>query len=333
MAAPTGLDPGLRRAVESALAERDGFHPEIVASHGVAGGCIHDSRRIDLADGRTLFLKADRVGDGEAHGQQADLFEREAEGLAALAAAAPGAETGHALRIPSDPLPGRAADLVFLVMEHIPTGSPSAGFWEDFGRGFAALHRATAVEPNAALDRTGAANTPERRAAFGFPHANYLGGTPQPNPWSNDWTAFMRDHRLGHQLHLARSRGHTTPELERLTERLLDRLEDILDLPDEPGCLLHGDLWSGNFLTDDHGRPVLVDPAAYHGHREADLAMTRLFGGFDRRFYAAYQEAWPLPAGSQPRQDVYQLYHLMNHLNLFGPGYLSQCLAVLRRLV
>ena len=112
----------------------------------------------------------------------------------------------------------------------------------------------------------------------------------------------------------------------------MERLEGLIGEPDEPAALLHGDLWGGNYLVDGRGQPVLVDPAAYYGRREADLAMTRLFGGFDSRFYAAYHEVWPLAPGSEERLAVYELYHLLNHLNLFGSGYLSGCLARLRQL-
>lgn len=320
--AAAGLSAPLASAVEAAVVERHGGPARVASSHGVSGGCIHDSRLLELADGRRFFLKADDVsGPG---GAAQDVFEREAEGLEALA------EAG-ALRVPGDPLPGRTGDTAFLLMEAIPTGQPeghpggTAGFWEEFGRGFAELHRQTAVSPG------DAPGDGQRHGAFGFPHDNYLGGTPQPNPWSDDWAAFFRDHRLGHQVDLARERGRSTAELERLGGRLGERLDDLIGLPEEPGCLLHGDLWSGNFLADDAGAPVILDPAAYFGHREADLAMTRLFGGFDGRFYAAYEEAWPLPAGTRERQEIYQLYHLLNHLNLFGGGYLSQCLGILRR--
>lgn len=293
------MEPALRRALAEALAARDGRPAEVVAARPVAGGCIHDARLVELADGRRLFVKSDS-------GVPDDLFAREAEGLAALAA--PGV-----LRVPRDPLPGRAGGTLFLVMEAISAGRPGPGFFAGFGRRLAALHRATAG----------------RR--FGFAHDNYLGGTPQPNPWSDDGAAFFRDQRLGHQLRLARRRGRSDPELDRLGDRLLDRLHRWLDLPGEPACLLHGDLWSGNFLADDAGAPALVDPAAHYGHREADLAMTRLFGGFSPAFHAAYDEAWPLAAGHPERLPLYQLYHLLNHLNLFGAGYRAQCLAILRR--
>lgn len=114
-------------------------------------------------------------------------------------------------------------------------------------------------------------------------------------------------------------------------DRLMDRLEEWLIEPDEPACLLHGDLWGGNYMVDAAGEPVLIDPAAYYGRREADLAMTMIFGGFDGRFYRAYEEVWPLPEGSQDRLEIYKLYHYLNHLNLFGGGYYSSCMAILRR--
>ncbi len=156
---------------------------------------------------------------------------------------------------------------------------------------------------------------------------------PQPNPWTRSWLEFFRRHRLGHQLELARRQGRADGELDRLGERLLDRLDQWLDVPGEPPCLLHGDLWSGNFMVGPQGEPVLIDPACYYGHREAELAMTQLFGGFAPEFYAAYEEAWPLPPESAPRVAIYKLYHLLNHLNLFGGSYRGQCVGVLRRLV
>lgn len=299
------------------MAARDGRPAEVVAERAVGGGCIHQARLLDLADGRCLFLKADT-------GVPDDLFEREAEGLRALAAAGPtrdhpaspgGAPRRGPLRVPADPLHGRAGKFVFLLMEAVPTGRGGRGFFARFGRAFAELHRLT------------------RGERYGFEHDNYLGGTPQPNGWSGSWVEFFRERRLAHQLRLAERRGHMDGELTRLGDRLLDRLDRWLEVPDEPACLLHGDLWSGNFLADDQGQPVLIDPAVYYGHREADLAMTRLFGGFDASFYRAYEEAWPLAPAHEDRLPLYQLYHLLNHLNLFGASYRPRCLAILRHYV
>ena len=207
----------------------------------------------------------------------------------------------------------------FLVMEAIGTGEPRPGFSAAFGRGFARLHAANRDAPDGRVER------------YGFAHDNHIGATPQPNPWTGDWVDFFRRHRLGHQLDLAREKGLSDPELDRLSDRLLDRLDELIGEPEEPPCLLHGDLWSGNTMVGEDGEPVIIDPAAYYGRREADLAMTQLFGGFDRRFYAAYEEVWPLAPGSADRLEIYELYHLLNHLNLFGGGYREGCVAIMRR--
>lgn len=295
------MDAELRRALEAGLTRR-GAGATVAGSRTVGGGSIHRAEWVELSGGGALFVKSNRE---EAAGA---MFEAEALGLAALAAT-------QVLRVPGDPWTGQAGETAFLVMEAIDEGPRGPGFWESFGRGLAELHHAG------------------RGERFGFSADNFIGSTPQPNPWTDDGAAFVREHRLGFQLSLARSRGHADPRLDRLGERLLARLDEWLDLPDEPPCLIHGDLWSGNFLVDDRGRPVLVDPAAHYGHREADLAMSRLFGGFAPAFYDAYEEAWPLPPGAEERQAIHQLYHLLNHLNLFGGGYRDGCLRLLGDLV
>ena len=296
------MDETLRRAIAHRLAEAGEGTVEIVEAAPVAGGSINRAFRVDLAGGRRFFVKAHVTAPAE-------MFEREAEGLAALAG------TGS-LRVPREPLPGTADGVAFLIMEWIDGGSPGAGFFERFGRRFARLHRGSS-----------------EAGRFGFSHDNWLGATPQPNRWTESWAGFWRRHRLGHQLRLARENGLSDRALDRLGDRLLARLGEWIDLPGEPPCLLHGDLWGGNYLADEHGEPVLIDPACYYGHREADLAMTRLFGGFAPEFYAAYEEEWPLPPGSGDRLAIYELYHLLNHLNLFGRSYRGRCVAILERLV
>ena len=295
------MDPALRTAVEALIAERTGDAARITGSRPAGGGCIHRTEVVEVADGRRYFVKSSLTPPPQ-------IFEREAEGLAALAA------TG-AIRVPR-PLGTGTEPLSFLVMEAIETGRPPTEFAADFGRRFARLHQAN---PAGGVE------------LYGFEHDNHIGATPQPNPWTADWVEFFRRHRLGHQLDLARQNGVSDPILERLGERLLDRLDELVGEPEEPPCLLHGDLWSGNYMVDEHGEPVLIDPAAYYGRREADLAMTMLFGGFDGRFYAAYEEVWPLAPGSADRLEIYKLYHLLNHLNLFGGGYRDGCVAILRR--
>ena len=288
--------------------------PKLEERRPLSGGSIHRVEQWHLDDGRRVVVKCgDTVPPG---GASIDIFSREAEGLAALGETA-------TLRVPQvlavdAAIPGSQP---FLVLESIETGPRGADFFEDFGHALARLHRT----PSRHLGPQG--------EPFGWPHDNVLGATPQPNAWCADWTTFFARHRLGHQLQLARTGHRGNTQLQRLGEKLLDRLGDWLDAPDEPAACLHGDLWGGNYLVDTAGQAVLIDPAVYCGRREADLAMTRLFGGFEPPFYDAYEEVWPLAPGSEERLAIYELYHLLNHLNLFGEGYLPSCLRVLRRLV
>ena len=267
---------------------------KVVDATGVGGGCIADARRVTLASGRVVFVK-------QAAGLPDDAFEAEAAGLRALAAC-------PELRIPQVV----AVDPKALVLEWVETARPGPGFMERFGRAFAELHRITGD-------------------AFGFDRDNYLGRTPQPNLERNDnWATFFFEHRIAYQLRLAERNGHADAALRQAVSDLELRIDGLLAGSEEPPTLLHGDLWGGNFLADEQQRPVLIDPAAYYGHREADLAMTRLFGGFSSGFYAAYEEAFPLPDGEQRRRPLYEAWHLLNHLNLFGRSYYAQSLSALR---
>lgn len=272
----------------------------IVQTRPLSGGCINAACLASLSDGETCFVKLNDRGP-------ADMFEREAEGLEALAQAG-------TIRVPRPLVLGTSpTGARFLALETVVEGRQDSGFQRRFGHELAELHRAT------------------RQTQFGFASDNYLGSTPQPNSWQENWCAFWRTARIGHQLELARRNGYATSELSQLGDRLLDRLDEWIAEPDEPACLLHGDLWSGNYLVDEQGAPTLIDPAAYYGRREAELAMTRLFGGFSSDFYESYHETWPLADGSDERIELYTLYHLLNHLNLFGSSYLGGCLSILRR--
>lgn len=242
-----------------------------------------------------------------------DQFQREAEGLQVLAA------TGL-FRIPEI----ISVSATELVIERIAGGQEKPGFGERFGRKMAALHRV-------------------RGKAIGYPTHNYLGATFQRNDPVNSawehapvddegvcWSDFFLERRLGFQVELVERNGYGH-EFRALLEAGKAVIANLLASDLHPPGLLHGDLWSGNFLVDEHGEPCLIDPAVYYGHREADLAMTRLFGGFSEAFYSAYDEAWPLAPGWEERLHIYQLYHLLNHLNLFGVAYYARCEQILKR--
>jgi fructosamine-3-kinase len=206
-----------------------------------------------------------------------------------------------------------ACNLACIVMEWIETGTDrerhAAG--ATFGAQLTALHRHTA-------------------AAYGLDHHNYCGATPQWNDWNNSWVAFYRDNRLKAQLEHAEAQGRMPPSRRDRLERLMARLDQWLT-NDEPPSLLHGDLWSGNWLVDSSGAPVLIDPAVHYGHREMELAMSHLFSGFPAAFFDAYDEAWPPLPGRDDRIPLYQLYHLLNHLNLYGESYSPAIDRILQR--
>ncbi|MBK1731316.1 fructosamine kinase family protein [Thiococcus pfennigii] len=264
----------------------------------VGGGCIN--RAVRLGDGRRDYFV--KLNDAS----QLAMFEAEAAGLAALAATA-------TLRVPRPLCTGVSAGEAFLAMEYIPLGGrPGADGKAAAGRLLATLHRASAP-------------------AFGWERDNTIGSTPQPNAPEPDWVVFWRERRLGHQLRLAAASGYRGRVQER-GARLLEGFGALIDHAPRPS-LLHGDLWGGNLGFDAAGRPVIFDPAVYYGDREADLAMTELFGGFGSDFYAAYREAWPLAPGYAVRKTLYNLYHILNHLNLFGGGYLAQAEGMIERLL
>ena len=235
------------------------------------------------------------------------MFEVEARGLRLLADA-------RALRIPQ--VVALIEQPPALVLEWIEPGAAAASgksaASEALGRGLARQHRSTGQ-------------------TYGLDHDNYIGANPQINTPSNAWIDFYRDRRLGPQAELAKERGHLTPDRARRLDWLMSHLDRWIDPAVVVPSLLHGDLWGGNTLVDAEGNPVLIDPAVYYGDREAEIAFTELFGGFSSRFYAAYNEVWALDHGYADRRDLYNLYHLLNHLNLFGEGYGGAVDAILRR--
>lgn len=269
---------------------------ELVEATPLSGGSINAAWAVRLADGRRVFVKSNPRAP-------ADMFAAEARGLAFLQA---GLSDGQ-LRVPEV----IAVDPRFLVLELLESGEPCADFDERLGRGLAALHRSgTELE-------------------LGLDHDNYIGSLPQANARMASWSGFYRARRL--EPMLIRAGALIDVELWGRFDVLFERLDELCGPPELP-ARLHGDLWAGNLHRDADGVPVLIDPAVYAGHREVDLAMMRLFGGFSARVFAAYEEAWPLADGWQRRVDLYQLYPLLVHVVLFGAGYLRQLDAALRRL-
>lgn len=276
------MNSGLKRALEQALGER------VFGASSVTGGDINQAYRVELASGEALFVKSNP-------GAPPTMFTAEARGLEWLRSAG-------AVRVPEvRHVSGPDEAIQFLVLEFIAAGRPRADFDERLGRELAALHRVGAK-------------------GFGFDSDNFIGSLPQRNGAHANWAEFYRAERLEPQLARAVDGGHLSYALRRAAARVLERLPELVG-PAEPPARLHGDLWSGNLHIDEQGAPCLLDPAVYGGHREMDLAMMRLFGGFAERVFAAYAEATPLAPGAAERTPLYQLYPLLVHVNLFGGSY------------
>ena len=275
------------------------FAEPIKSTVAVSGGCFANSCKLQLSSGRKFFLK-------QSGGGSSSSFASEARGLEEL-------RKSGVVRVPE--VVDKGPD--FLLLEWIEVGKNSTdSSMEELGRQLAELHSF-------------------RGEKFGFVEDNYLGDSPQSNLSStagkDNWAIFFAGNRLHFQAELAEKKGYATPEIRGLLDVLIEKIPDLLSGTEEKPSLLHGDLWCGNYLIDVDGRPWLIDPAVYYGHREADLAMTSLFGGFTKTFYSAYESAFPLVPGYPEREPLYQLYHLMNHLNLFGTGYYGQVLSILKR--
>ncbi|MBN1301202.1 MAG: fructosamine kinase family protein [Melioribacteraceae bacterium] len=267
---------------------------KIISDSSAGGGCIADARIVETSSGAKYFVKSySSVGSA--------ILRNEANGLREL-------EKSNAIRVPHVV----HQDNEMLVLEYIRSGSRKKNFSEIFGMQFAEMHKFTSDE-------------------FGFFENNFIGSTPQINlPRSINWIDFYWNNRLLYQYRLAEQNGYVSDSFSNSFMQLEKRVPLILEGSEEKPCVLHGDLWGGNYMTDENGNPVLIDPAVYYGHREADLGMTYLFGGFDSGFYKAYNEHYPLPSGWEERIDIYKLYHVMNHLNLFGTGYYSHALSIVK---
>jgi len=265
---------------------------DIISVDPVSGGCIHQALRVQTKSGKYFFLKQDP-------GKSTDVFQREAEGLEAL-------RVSGGPVIPDVYLIGEE----YLLLSDLQPAPRIKDFWRIYGQQLAVVHL-------------------QHNPRFGFESDNYIGSNPQENSWMENGWVFFRDLRLRNQIKWANDRSLLeTKDIHKL-ENLLVQLPELI--PEQPASLIHGDLWSGNLIADNSGKPALIDPAVYYGWAEADLAMTDLFGHYPEDFFKAYTEVNLLEKGYRSRFPLYNLYHLLNHLNLFGRGYLSQIQTILKR--
>lgn len=280
-------------AIARAVAKATGMAFSVERHSPAAGGSINRVALIE-GNGQRYFVKLNRAG-------RLDMFEAEAAGLAEIAATS-------TVRVPNPVCHGTAGDHAYLVLEYLDLVPGDDAQAARLGHQLAALHR----------------HAGER---YGWHRDNTLGTTPQPNEWRSEWIGFLREQRLGHQLRLL-----ADPGLSERAAPVLEQLPEFFRGYTPRPSLIHGDLWGGNWSGSAGGEPVIFDPATYYGDREMELAMTELFGGFPRAFHRAYLEAWPLDGGYDRRKPLYLLYHVLNHANLFGGGYVAQAERLLERL-
>jgi fructosamine-3-kinase len=270
----------------------------IESSQSVSGGSINRAAKVVLSDGRTCFLKWNASADP-------NMFVVEEKGLKLLASA------DASLRVPGVYAIGQTkSGTGFLLEEFVAEGRSQPTSAKQFGQALAALH-----------------NHHEER--FGLDHDNYIGKLPQSNSWHDQWVDFFVEERIQPQLKMATDSSKLGSSTVKHFESMYKKLSDIF--PDEPPSLLHGDLWGGNYFFDEHGQATIYDPAVYYGNREIELAFTHLFGGFPSAFYDAYKESYPLESKFAQRKDLYNLYPLLVHTNLFGGSYARQVQGIVKR--
>ncbi len=289
----------LLREITSQLAQHLGTGLEYRSHQPLFGGDINQAFLLHTVSGTPLFIKINKAS-------RLEMFEAESEALEEII-------RSNTLRAPAPILAATAQGRAFLAMEFIEIGGGSAKSEEALGHGLAAMHQT-------------------RAPLFGWQRDNTIGSTRQINRQEHSWATFWREQRLAPQLRWAAERGGSSALLQK-GERLLEEVEQLLGERETIPSLLHGDLWGGNWSSAENGEPVIYDPALYHGDREADLAMTELFGGFSSHFYDAYNESWPLDPGYGQRKGLYNLYHILNHFNLFGGGYGRQAERMIDRVL
>jgi fructosamine-3-kinase len=290
------LPEEFRKAVESLMATKNGSLVQILEPRSVGGGCINEAYSLKTSVGN-YFVKYNSAKAFPG------MFEKEALGLKLLA-------DTKTIAIPEVIGYGESGKWAYLLLRYIESGITERNFWSNFGIKLADLHR----------------NTSEY---FGLDHDNYIGSLTQSNTKHTDFYSFFIEQRIEPQLKKARNKGAFSLSDTRYFDSLFKSLHNVI--PYEKPALIHGDLWSGNFMVTSNGSPCLIDPAVYYGHREADIAMTQLFGGFQPEFYHAYNQAWPMENGWQKRTDIFNLYPLLVHVNLFGGSYAGQVLRIIRQ--
>jgi len=271
---------------------------QIISSSSESGGCINNAIHLNTSEGHYFLKWNDKVPD--------DMFRKEVNGLELL-------HRSGKLKIPTPIGHGKIGNKNFLLLEYIHPGTPSKQYWEELGHSLAQLHNY---------------NTSNK---YGLEYDNYIGKLYQKNKLNDTWIEFFIQNRLEAQLNLALEQREVDMQFAHRYRKFYELLPSLL--PDSPPSLLHGDLWSGNVMTDSDGQAWLIDPAVYYGHREIELAFTHMFGGFGPGFYTAYRETYPLDPGFEGRIDIYNMYPAMVHVNLFGTSYLGGVEKVLRKYV
>lgn len=297
-------------SLDEAITTLFGENLRIVSKRPVHGGDINESYCLSLSDGAAVFMKCNSINNQS-------FFTAEAKGLEALR----GTST---IGVPRPLAMGtdKPQRMSFLLMEYLAPAAKLTRYWETFGRELAALHRADCSEFTV-VDGS-------KDCAYGFSHDNYIGASPQINTPQENWITFFRECRLLPQIKMAER--YLDSKTRKQFTKLMDHLDSYLVEPEFPS-LIHGDLWSGNAVCGPNGKAWILDPAVYVGHYEAELAMTELFGGNPQSFYDAYHEVTPIDSGYHDRRDLYNLYHMLNHLNLFGATYLGSVQRILNRYV
>jgi hypothetical protein len=287
------MENSLWTAIARQISQVTGQPFTVEQRRSVSGGCINQGYCL-IGNGQTYFVKINQAHQGA-------MFQAEALGLAQMAAT-------ETIRVPRPICQGSEGQNSYLVLEWLGFGLGNNDSWYRMGQQLAALHQSGGSDQ------------------FGWQSHNTIGSTPQFNPWTASWADFFAEHRIGCQLNLARRKGGNFPD----PSTVIPQVKGLLRARQPRPALVHGDLWSGNAAILTNGEPVILDPATYYGDPEVDLAMTELFGGFPAGFYQGYNAISPLDGGYQQRKTLYNLYHILNHFNLFGGGYAQQAQQMLQ---